>query len=282
MKKLIVSIISIVLVASLLSVAIFAINSIGSPKDITELSEMEQLLASTKGENGHFTTASLSYKEVFSDFSPENLDAIMAAFDKIIDENETVDIACTITTYMIFLAYEMEMPEELAKLNPDPRYGVYTEHDTKYAEIAEVSTDGLSTDMQRNALKYAMLISVYVICFPENTCYYAPYEMKDSIVQCAYSMNCDIVVSFDYADYGYGDALTYHRDARAKKVEFGRNTYTFSAREIDVYSIVEYNEISLNDVPNDSQTNLLERYNPDCIRVRFQKGIHLVPAEEEK
>ena len=263
MKKIIISIVSNVIVASLLAVTVFAFTSL-SNKGEEDTSELDQLLANTKGENGHFSVSSLNYQKLFSDFSPENLNAIMDVFDKIIDENETVEIACTLTTFRYFRNNGIEMPKELAKL--DPIYGIYNEHDVKNSEIATVSTD-----MDRNALKYAMLISVYALHFPENVCYGAPFEMKNSILQDGLSSSCKLVISFDYKDYGYEDIRSYFTDVKTGKIFPGEKTYYISETEIDIISSAENRRAQSNGISGDYAPNLLEELNPNCKRICNEK-----------
>ena len=131
-----------------------------------ELSNYEKIVAVAEPAGEHYSLERLDQKEIFSDFSEENLKEIMKAFDVIIDKNQVI---------------KMKRSEFIKELfNGRVQYN-YSEEDVF-----------VSTQIDRKLLKYAMYVSVFIENFPDNTCYSVSDAARD------YYQRLNIAFHFPY------------------------------------------------------------------------------------
>ena len=172
-----------------------------------ELSTYEKIVAVAEPTGEHYSLERLNQKEIFSDFSPENLEQIMAGFDVIIDNNQTILLPRSVFVTQLFSRERIEY-----------NYG---------PEIIFVDTD-----IQREVLKYAMFASVYIQNFPENTFPSVPIAVRMSM---SYDPPFDIIVSFA-EEQEYEEAKGY-KDINGNPVKvrlIGDEDYKFSSINIDL------------------------------------------------
>ena len=207
-----------------------------------ELSTYEKIVAVAEPTGEHYSLERLDQKEIFSDFSPENLEQIMAGFDVIIDNNQTILLPRTPFVTQLFSRESVEY-----------NYG---------PEIIFVDTD-----IQREVLKYAMLASVYIQNFPENTFPRVPIAVR-------MSMNSippfDIIVSFA-EEQEYEEAKGY-KDINGNPLKVrltGDEDYSFSSMNIDLRHLTP-SKISV----AFSEENLLKdlRSKLDLHKIAVEKG----------
>lgn len=179
-------------------------------ENTAKLSTYEQIVAVAEPVGEHYNLERLNQKEIFSDLSEENLKEIMAGFDVIIDNNQTILLPRSPFVTQLFSRESVEY-----------NYG---------PEIIFVDTD-----IQREVLKYAMLASVYIQNFPENTFPRVPFEVR-------MRMNSippfDIIVSFA-EEQEYEEAKGY-KDINGNPLKvrlIGDEDYSFSSMNIDLHRI---------------------------------------------
>lgn len=162
-------------------------------------------LAETK--DGVFSVSKLDQKEIFFDLSQENLNEIFSAFDIILEKNDKVE-----------LDGGSFVKDVLRKTE-------YIEKDGKII---------VSTDADSNKLKYAMFASVFIQNFPDNTRPF--YTEEEKRMMSHVIIGSDIIISFDYKDFGYKNTDEYFNDKRNTS-EIGEKTYRLSSSEIDMYAV---------------------------------------------
>lgn len=171
-----------------------------------ELSTYEKIVAVAEPAGEHYSLERLDQKEIFSDFSPENLEQIMAGFDIIIDNNQTILLPRSPFVTQFFSREKIEY-----------NYG---------PEIIFVDTD-----IQREVLKYAMFASVYIQNFPENTFPRVPVEIR-MYLNSIPAFN--FVVSFEEPEY---EEAKGYKDINGNPVKvrlIGNEDYCFSSMNIDL------------------------------------------------
>lgn len=162
-------------------------------------------LADTR--DGVFSVSKLDQKEIFFDLSQENLNDIFSAFDVILEKNDKVELdSCSFVKDVL-------------------RNTEYTEKDGKII---------VNTDMDSNKLKYAMFASVFIQNFPDNT--RPMYTEEEKRLMNRIIIGNDIIISFDYENFGYKNTDEYIKDKR-NTPEIGENTYRLSSTEIDMYAV---------------------------------------------
>jgi hypothetical protein len=237
MKKLIISIISVAVVASLLAVAVFAFTSIGSvdadDNATLKRSTYEILSEIAETEDNTFTVSKYNQREIFSDFSPENLDQIFQAFDIVISKNDVLSFEDS-----YFFRYALAANSGMT-------------HDDYYVENGKMI---VSTKINPTNLKYAMLATVYL----ENFSDYVSISPSDEFIErCNYNVEPILAVSFiDYEKYGF-ESIDGYREARnAGEIKFDESAlFVMRSFDIDIYNYAL--------VKADAKTpNLLEKYNP--------------------
>lgn len=199
MKRLICIILSLMLTASaLVSCTVgdveyikeTAKEQIGGQTDTTEekkteentenLSTYEKIVAVAEPLCEHYTLERLDQREIFSDFSVENLKEIMAGFDVIIEKNSVIKMKRTKFLTDLFHAKNVQ-------------FTYSDEH---------VFAD---TQMDKRVLKYAMYASVFMENFPDNvnpTFRSANEDKRDvaissSVVYLVYGYSFDLTVWFE-------------------------------------------------------------------------------------
>jgi hypothetical protein len=207
-----------------------------------ELSNYEKIVAVAEPVGEHYTLERLDQKEIFSDFSEENLKEIMKAFDVIIDNNKTILLPRSAFVTQLFSCESVEY-----------NYG---------PEIIFVDTD-----IQREVLKYAMLASVYIQNFPENTFPRVPNEMRRYLNSIP---PFDIIVSFT-EEPEYEEAKGY-KDINGNPIKLrliGDKDYRFSSTNIDLQDLTpSKNSATIH------KKNLLEdlRSKLDLHKIAVEKG----------
>lgn len=206
-------------------------------------------------ENDTFDLSFFTQKEIFADLSRDNLREIFAAFDIVLEKNETIELKDTM--YHRFL-FDNEGIEYTLTNDVDLMY-IYI--GSKNGEETVLNHDGkiiLSTDQDSDVLKYAMLTSVYMELFPDNWTY--GYTQEDIWV-----MNRDwypeITVIPDYEEYGFESAF----DAFQSYTGRTENQFEFCVKiSVRPTSTKMYKEIS-EIMENSDDSYLLElffyRYN---------------------
>jgi len=162
-------------------------------------------LAETK--DGVFSVSKLDQKEIFFDLSQENLNEIFSAFDIILEKNDKVELDGGSFVKDVL-------------------------RNTEYIEKNEKII--VSTDADSNKLKYAMFASAFIQNFPDNTRPF--YTEEEKRMMSHLIIGSDIIISFDYKDFGYKNTHEYFSDKRNTS-EIGEKTYRLSSTEIDMYAV---------------------------------------------
>ena len=162
-------------------------------------------LAETK--DGVFSVSKLDQKEIFSDISQENLEQIFDAFDVIIDENDIIVLSNEIRPYFFLVdkcAFE------------------YTDDGKCVINTSDIAGD-------RNQIKLAMLLSVYFENFPDTI---VPWDLNQphniAIIPFVY-------ISFDYAEYGFDNALDYLVSCTKGSAEYSDKTFVLDPYHCDMF-----------------------------------------------
>ena len=161
-------------------------------------------LAETK--DGVFKLDVLDQKEIFSDISQDNMEQIFEAFDVIIDENDVIVLSNEVGSYF----------------NGDKRAFDYTDDGKCIINTSDIAGD-------RTQIKLAMLLSVYFENFPDNI---VPWDLNQPhnimIIPFVY-------ISFDYAEYGFDNALDYLVSCCEKNSEYGDGTFVLDPYHCDMF-----------------------------------------------
>lgn len=234
MKKLIIPIISVVVLLSILAVAIFALNS-KENAEAKKPSAFETLSKVAVSENGMYSVSKLNQREIFSDFSSENISHIMAAFDVVISKNDVIELAKEPLICCLFNDNEISYQVDGDKIL-------------------------VNTDVDANLLKYAMYASVYIVNFPETV-----FRISDPRLNRNAFLGTDIEISFDYDKYGYKDAFEY-LTSDAKR---GDKTFRLCGDSPDMY-LIKSNSLQ-EPAPNLLSCICLG----DSIRIQRHKGTYV-------
>lgn len=212
MKKLSLIIISAIVLLSVSAVAIFALTSAENSAP-TEKAENQENLEAVKpatfetlssvitSENTGFALSTFNQKEIFADLSRDNLREIFAAFDIVLEKNETIELKDTMYHRFLFdnegIAYTLTDDIDLMYIYCCEENGEETvlNHDGKMI---------LSTDQDSDVLKYAMLSSVYMELFPDNWTY---GRTQEDILVLNRIWYPEITVIPDYEEYGFESAF---------------------------------------------------------------------------
>lgn len=261
MKKLTVIIISAIVMLSVSAVAIFALtsgennapieNAVAQENiEVSKPSAFETLSSVITSENDTFAVARFNQKEIFADLSRDNLREIFAAFDIVIEKNETIEIKDTLYHRTLF---DNEGVEYTLTDDIELEYIYYWEEN---GEEIVLNHDGkmiLSTDQDTDVLKYAMLASVYMELFPDNWTY--GYTQED-VLAMSRGWDHEIKVIPDYEEYGFDsafDAFQSYTGRTEKQFEFN---VRISVRPNATKMYKEINEI----MENSDDSYLLELF----------------------
>jgi len=168
------------------------------PEDISTFETLSSVITS---EDGAYSLSKFNQKEIFADLSRDNLREIFAAFDIVLEKNESIELKDTMYHRALFdeekIEYTLtddinleyiylcvENGEEIV-LNHNGRMTVYT-------------------NQNPDVLKYAMLSSVYMELFPDNWTY--GFTQED-----VHALNTEwwpsVTVIPDHEEYGFDSAF---------------------------------------------------------------------------
>lgn len=244
MKKLIVSIVSVIVIISVLAGAVFALTMQEDAK-AEKLDTIETLSKIATSANGNYSVKKLNQKEIFQDLSAENISDIMTAFDVIIRKNDFIELSSEFFVRILFESNDI----------------FYKVTDDKIT---------VSTDVDNNVLKYAMFASVFIENFPENVFRFDDPRLFSDLGAPIGKSRYHIAISFDYSEKGYDDAFSYLSEFYVGNItELGDKTYLLSCSEVDMYAW-EMDSFQ-NPAPN-----LLECLtDDDCTRIQKSKGTYV-------
>ena len=251
MKKIVIPIVLIVIALIASSIAIFAFT-LQEDAIVEKLDTVETLSKVATSENGNFSIVKLNQKEIFYDLSAENLANIMTAFDVIIDKNEVIEL--TDEYFVHYLLYNNDI-----------------EHDYP----ADVIT--VSTDIDKDILKYAMFTSVFLENFPETVFRFYDSRLFDELGAPSGKRNNRIAISFDFIENGYDNAFDYISQFYVGNItELGDKTFLLSYDDPDIYIWNDNNSIF-------PSPNLLEfMSDSDCSRILDYQRTRSTKVHENK
>ena len=210
MKKLVIPIVLIIAVLLTSSVLVYALT-LQEDATVENLNTIETLTQDATSKDGIYSITKLNQKEIFSDFSTDNLANIMAAFDIIIAKNESIELSDEYFIYYLLYKNGIELDYP-------------------------IDTITVSTDIDKNLLKYAMFTSVFLENFPENVFRFYDQRLFDELDAPTGKRDNRFAISFDYDENGYMNAFDYISQYYVGNItELGQKTFLVSYYDPDIY-----------------------------------------------
>ena len=212
MKKFTIILISAIVLLSVSAAAIFAMTfAESSPQDEKAPSQeniqavkpatFETLSSLISTEKDGFVLSTFNQKEIFADLSRDNLREIFAAFDIVLEKNETIELKDTLYHRSLFDNEEIKY----TLTNDVNLFHIYVGEENGVEKV--LNHDGrmtVSTDQNPDVLKYAMLTSVYMELFPDNWTYGYTQDDVGYLNRMWFS---EVYVIPDYEEYGFESAF---------------------------------------------------------------------------